>query len=279
VHEIRYDSGLIMANPSQFEQVIVNLCTNAVHAMNQKGVLKISLRSVTIAEDGMETTPRMEPGRYVKLSVGDTGVGMDEGTVERIFEPFFTTKNVGKGTGMGLAVVQGIVKSHGGAIKVESKPGEGSTFHVYFPVIEGYETEKIDDGESMARGSERVLFVDDERPIVDMAAQALEYAGYRVTAFDDGMQALDHFSKHPGDFDIAVLDQTMPKIEGSRLAEKMLRIRPDFPIILCTGYSTSISEEEAVAMGIKAFVMKPVNIRKLTGIIRKILDANRVESS
>ncbi|MHC4792205.1 MAG: GAF domain-containing protein, partial [Planctomycetota bacterium] len=230
------ESGHVLAEPTQIHQVMMNLCTNALHAMQDKGgILKVKLASVKI---GARNTayPDLEPGPYLKLSVGDTGYGMDEDTMKRIFDPYFTTKEKDVGTGMGLAVVHGIVNNHGGTITVHSKIGEGSTFHVLLPQVEkeiGYEIESV---APLPTGNRRILFVDDEKALADLGKHMLEDLGYKVDIRVSSIEALELFKVRPHRFDLVITDMTMPNMTGDKLAGKLMAISPDIPIILCTGY-------------------------------------------
>ncbi|MBN1841088.1 MAG: response regulator [Deltaproteobacteria bacterium] len=217
----------------------------------------------------------LAPGPYVRLTVSDTGHGMDRGVMERIFDPFFTTKEPGRGTGMGLAVVHGIVKSHGGAITVNGEPGEGTTFDVYLPRLESHTAlEEALTAEPVARGKEqRILFVDDEEQIVRMGQQMIERLGYSVTARTSSGEALEAFRYEPEKFDLVITDQTMPNMTGAELAQKLMGISPDIPIILCTGFSEVMPEEKARAIGIREYLMKPVLAHDLGRAIRRVLDA------
>ncbi len=273
---IETQSGMVLADPTQIHQVLMNLCSNAAYAMREKGgVLEIRLSDVDISSDGAVSHLELDPGPYLKLTVNDTGHGMDRATIERIFDPFFTTKKPGEGTGMGLAVVHGIVKSCGGAIVVDSDPGKETTFEVFFPRIEGDSLKEADFAAPMATGNERILFVDDEEDLVDMAQQMLERLGYSVVAKTSSLEALEVFKAQPDQFALVITDQTMPHMTGADLAKELMRIRPDIPIILCTGFSEVISAEEAKTLGIREFVMKPFATREIAEITRHVLDGNR----
>ncbi len=265
----------ILADITQIHQILMNLCTNAAHAMKEKGgELEVSLSDIYIGENHFGPEPSLKPGTYVKLTVSDTGHGMSEEIIEHIFEPYFTTKEKGEGTGLGLAVVHGIVESHGGEISVTSKEGKGTIFYVYFPKVEaeaGIEEENIS---PLTGGSEKILFVEDEKYLLNMAQRTLEDLGYKVTARRDSPEALEIFKKNPENFDLVITNETMPGLRGSELAKKLLSIRPDIPVILCTGYSNTINEEVAKAMGIKEFFLKPFDIKKVSRIIRKLLKKN-----
>jgi len=267
-------SGLVLGDLTQIYQLIMNLGTNAAQAMSQKGgLLEIRVERVDLDEEAAGRFADLRPGVYQRLEVSDTGVGMDQATLGRIFEPFFTTKGPGVGTGMGLAVVHGIIKGHGGAITVSSQPGRGSTFEIYLPSMEEQLpiTEIAEDG-PLPMGRESVLFVDDEAALADIGRQVLERLGYRVTTRTSSLEALGLFKAQPDRFDLVVTDQTMPHLTGVELAREMLKMRPDLPIILCTGFSEQISAEKARAMGIRRFVMKPLVIREVAAVIRSALD-------
>jgi PAS domain S-box-containing protein len=269
----------ILADPTQIHQVLMNLCTNSYHAMRENGgVLGVSLREVEIASDDLVSNLDLNPGGYLKLTVSDTGHGMDREVAEQIFNPYFTTKAPGEGTGMGLAVVHGIVKSYGGHITVYSEPNQGTTFHVYLPRIDASEvTPETLSTEPPPKGKERILLVDDEPPIVRMVQQMLENLGYHVTARTGSIDAFEAFCVEPDKFDLVITDQTMPHMTGTELAQKIMSIRPGVPIILCTGFSEVISEKKAKAIGILEYAMKPVIKSDLAGTIRKLLDKGKEE--
>jgi PAS domain S-box-containing protein len=269
-------SGMVLADPTHIHQVLMNLCSNAAYAMREKGgILEIRLADVDISSDGAASHLELDPGPYVKLTVRDTGHGMDRATMERIFDPFFTTKKPGEGTGMGLAVAHGIVKSCVGAIVVDSEPGKGTVFEVFLPRIEGDFLPETDLAAPMATGNERILFVDDEEDLVDMAQQMLERLGYSVVATTNSLEALEVFEAEPDQFALVITDQTMPHMTGADLAKELMRIRPDIPIILCTGFSEVINAEEAKTLGIREFIMKPFATREIAEITRHVLDGNR----
>ena len=262
IHQhIERSPGLVKSDPTQIYQVLMNLCSNAAHAMHDKGgVLKVSLT-------------RMNPYPYLSLTVSDTGHGIAPEILERIFEPYFTTKEKGEGTGLGLAVVHGIVKSHGGTITVESEVGEGATFNVFLPRIEDAEdAEETAAFEPLPTGHERILLIDDERALVDIGKKTLECLGYIVSTETNGIEALELFREHPDNFDIVISDMTMPNMTGEKLAKEILKICPDIPIILCTGFSKEMTTEKAMAMGIREFIIKPFSIQELAKTIRKVLD-------
>jgi len=266
-------TGTVMADATQMHQVIMNLSTNAYHAMSEKGgILEVSLTDVELDSDFTARHPGTHPGPYLRLTVSDTGHGMEKKVIDRIFEPYYTTKEKGEGTGMGLSVVHGIVKGHGGAITVYSEPGKGSTFNVFLPRIE--EVEVVAETEEMMpipMGKERILFVDDEPAIVDIGKGMLEHLGYTVVTRTSSIEALEAFKAMPDKFDLVITDMTMPKMTGDELAKELMKIRTDIPIIVCTGFSERINEEKAKAMGIRAFVMKPIVQREMAKAIREAM--------
>ncbi len=272
--DIDTDCGPVLADSTQIHQVVMNLATNAYQAMREKGgVLELILMEEEIRSDDSESYLDLHPGTYLKLTVSDTGHGMDNVVMEKIFEPYFSTKGPGEGTGMGLAVVHGIVKSHGGDIEVYSKLGEGTTFSVYLPLIETRPVEpKIISAEPAPTGTERILFVDDEEPIVFMAHQVLERLGYQVTPRTSSVEALEAFRAKPDEFDLVITDMTMPNMTGLELAPRLREIRPDIPIIICTGFSEMIDGDKAKSMGILGYVMKPITKEEIARIIRQVLD-------
>ena len=276
--EIRQDinphCGTIMADPTQIHQIMMNLCTNAYQAMRDTGgVLTVGLGEVEVRVDDYLAGLHLTPGRYVRLDVSDTGPGIRPEIKNRIFEPYFTTKDKGEGTGMGLAVVHGIVQSHHGHISVFSELGKGTTFHVYLPCVamETCATETENEG-AIPRGHERILVVDDEEEIISLSRQILEGLGYKVTALTGSIDAWQAFSSHPQDYDLVITDMTMPDMTGAELAVKIFGLRPDMPIVLCTGFSEQISEEKAKSLGIKAYITKPVLRNDFAMVVRRTLD-------
>ena len=270
-------NSVVIADETHIHQVLMNLGTNAAHAMTDHGgVLKVTLSDVDIKSDIITSDGPLKRGSYVKLSVKDTGCGMSRKVRERIFEPFFTTKEVNKGTGLGLSVVHGIVENHKGIITVDSTPGKGTTFEIFFPCVESREIAGTYDIEAISGQGEQILFVDDEKSLVDMATQMLTRIGYEVVGKTDSTEALEIFQANPDKFGLVITDQTMPKMEGTELAGKLMNTRPDIPIILCTGYSESVNSESVKALGIRKLVMKPVNWEEISKIIRKILDKKGV---
>ncbi|RJP80887.1 MAG: PAS domain-containing sensor histidine kinase [Desulfobacteraceae bacterium] len=267
--------GKINADATQIHQIIMNLCVNAGHAMGDSGgILRVSLQEMDHIDAGTSSFSELTPGRYQKISVSDTGHGIPKADMERIFDPFFTTKEKGKGTGMGLAVVHGIVQSYGGAISVDSEPGKGSTFNIFLPVDASIPLLNADQekGIPLPTGNENILLIDDEETLVDIGRRMIERLGYQVTAFQSGTAALEAFRARPNQFDLVITDQTMPKITGAQLAHEMLCIRPTLPIILCTGYSAQISDEMIKKIGIKRMIMKPFLAKDVAVAIRELLD-------
>ncbi len=265
----------VLADPVQIHQILMNLCANAGYAMRDKGgVLDICISETTVAERDPVSLPEMTPGEYIVLDVCDTGCGMEPETVEQIFDPFFTTKEKGEGTGLGLSVVHGIVSDHDGYIAVESKTGQGSRFLVYLPKLEEPVGPADTDASPDATGEGRILVVDDEDILVDLNEQRLSGLGYDVVSTTNSMEALEIFRKEPGGFDLVITDQTMPNLTGIELAERLLKIRPDIPIILCTGNNESLSRERVRKAGIKGFLMKPFNKHQVAQAIHLALNAN-----
>ena len=297
IHQnIEKDCGLVMAYPIQIHQVVMNLCTNAYQAMEETGgTLEVSLRNVDVNDFGtgkvnfrLEDTepiikyleskveyPDMPPGPYLCLSVGDTGQGIDYAVKDRIFDPYFTTKDPGRGTGLGLSVVHGIIKSHGGDIRVYSEPGTGTVFHVYLPVIKADFPSEIVSDKALPTGQtghEHILLVDDETQIINILREMLTWLGYHVVARTSSTEALEVFREQPDKFDLVLTDMTMPNMTGDKLAVELMEIRSDIAVILCTGFSEGMTEEKAMSMGIKGFLMKPIVIEDLSSMIRKVLD-------
>ena len=271
-YNIQSDS-LLMGDSTQIHRILMNLCTNASHAMEEKGgVLDVALTDTELDSGFTATHPGLKPGPFLRLTVTDTGYGIKPHVLERIFEPFFTTKQPGEGTGLGLSVVHGIVKSHGGGIYAYSEPGKGSTFHVYLPAIKRESEEKSETARPFTGGTERILFVDDEPMLADLGEQLLKSLGYEVATRTSSRDALELFRKQPDQFDLIITDMTMPHMTGDTLAREMIKIRTDIPVILCSGYSKQVSEENAKGIGIRAFVMKPILRRTIAETVRKVLD-------
>jgi len=267
------NAGPILGDPTQIHQIIMNLGTNAEHAMRgATGTLDVKLDEVEIDSTTAPQAPGLEVGPYVRLTMSDTGRGMSPEVISRIFDPFFTTKQVGEGSGMGLSVTHGIVSDHQGAISVRSVQGSGTTFILYFPRALSSLQESIPKiSSSIHRGQGTVMFVDDERTIVELAKSILEGLGYQVLAFTNGLDAIEAFRHDPHAVDVIMTDQTMPDCTGEMLAQEMLALRPDIPIILCTGFSHIMTEEKALAMGVRAFLLKPVSTEDLARTLHSIL--------
>ena len=271
--DIDRDCEPVLADPTQMHQVIMNLCTNAYQAMTEEGgVLAVALKPFAADHDFARSHPNLHEGAYVRLTVSDTGHGMDKETLERIFEPFFTTKERGEGTGLGLATVHGIATAHGGTVTVYSELGTGSTFHVYLPCVERSVPEQTRGETPIRGGHERILVVDDEKDIADMMERALEQFGYDVIAMTSSVDALAAFCAQPHLFDLIITDYTMSKMTGEQLASKVTGIRPDIPIILMTGFSERISRERAEEIGLSRFLMKPADPRHIARVVREVLD-------
>jgi PAS domain S-box-containing protein len=280
-NHINTNCGMISADPTQIHQIAMNLITNAFHAVEQHGgMIDIALKEMTIRYYGekdeitFNSTPEeLLPGRYACITVSDTGTGIDQTLIDKIFDPYFTTKELGKGTGLGLSVVHGIVKEHGGDIRVHSEVGKGTAFHVYLPLLE-------DAGDSKTAavtrnyptGGERILLVDDEETIVLLEQMMLERLGYQVTARTSSPDALAAFKANPGNFDLVISDRSMPNMTGEQLAMEMISIKPGIPVIICTGFSDENDVNRAKAMGVKGFLMKPIAISDLAEMVRNVLD-------
>ncbi len=272
--DIDESCGPIKGDPTQIHQIIMNLCTNAYHAMQETGgKLEIRLEEINISYEQSLERVGIKVGQHLALTVKDSGHGMEPQIMERIFEPYFTTKEQGKGAGLGLSVIHGIVKNYGGDITVSSRPGKGATFKVILPIIDEIQEEINTDEPSIAiKGKEHILLIDDEDQIINIEQQILERLGYQVTPMTDSEEALEEFAAQPDRFDLVITDMTMPKMTGDQLARRMMEIKPQIPVILCTGYSETISEEKALAMGIDKFVMKPIVKDVLASTIRRVLD-------
>ena len=267
--DLQSDS-LIMGNPTQVHQIIMNLCTNAAQAMENKGgILGVTLKDILLAKENICGLP---DGHYMEIQLSDTGEGIDPEIMASIFEPYFTTKNPGEGTGMGLAMVKGIVESYGGKITAESKKGAGTVFTIYLPITRKRRLQNPYLPETLPRGREHILFVDDEPPLARMGRKILERLGYTVTARTSSVEALELFRSRPDDFHLIITDMTMPNMTGDQLAIEMMKIRKDIPVIICSGYSKKVSDETAFLIGIKAFIYKPVVKADLAKTVRKVID-------
>ncbi len=273
IDQVYKGSPQIVADPTQIHQVLMNLCANAGHAMREDGgELKVELDSMEVGAEYVATHPDMKPGPYTRLIVSDTGHGMSPEVMERIFDPFFTTKSKGEGAGMGLSVVHGIVISHGGTVNVYSELGKGSTFQLLFPAIERRVDSDARIVEPFPKGTEHILFIDDEQPIVKTSKTILQSLGYTVTTRTSSVDALKLFKERRDDFDLVITDLTMPNLTGDKLAEKMIALKPELPVIVCTGFSSRITPEAAKAMGVRAFLTKPLLKREIAETIREVID-------
>jgi PAS domain S-box-containing protein len=272
-HEIDPGCGAIVADPTQVHQIIMNLATNSFHAMEDSGgMLKVDLKQVRMEPD-QSLLPGLTPGEYARLTISDTGIGIEKETMKKIFDPYFTTKATGKGTGLGLSVVQGIVKRCHGDICIYSDPGKGTQIQVYLPIVDREaELIRTDHSDTIQGGTEKILLVDDEIIIARTEQQLLERLGYRVTIRTGSIDALEAFKANPDKFDLVVTDMNMPNMTGVQLTGEIKKIRPEIPIILCTGYSYQINEEKSKALGIQGFIMKPVMMREIAELIRNVLD-------
>jgi len=274
--ELEVKDCVIQADPTQVHQIVVNLCTNAYHAVKENnGSITVGLKDTDLETHALNRISELKPGLYVDLSVVDTGCGMPVSVMERIFNPYFTTKAMGEGTGLGLAIVHGIVKSLGGAITVDSTPGKGSSFHVYLPRKKNTLRQELSRTEAIPAGHEHILVVDDEITIVEMIGEMLRKLGYTVTAKSSSLEALEVFRERCGEIDLIMSDLTMPRMNGDHLAKKVHEIRPDIPVVLCTGFSEGISEEVSYTSGIKDVMLKPIILKDLAKTIRGILDEKK----
>ncbi len=273
---IRQDiqKGVALADPTHIHQILLNLCTNAAHAMGDKGILEVSLSRVDLKKSDLaeQSIVALRPGQYLKLSVSDTGCGMHARTLERIFDPYFTTKEVGKGSGLGLAVVHGIVKRQGGAVTVQSEPGKGTSFSIFIPAIEAIVDPIVETGQELPTGTERILLVDDEQSVIEMEIAIFERLGYDVTPETDSLRALEIFGSRPGEFDLIITDYTMPNFTGIDLSKEIRRIQSDIPIILCTGFSEKVTEKGAMDLGVE-LAIKPFGMKQIAELVRKVLRA------
>lgn len=277
--DTRFD-GLVMADPGQLHQIVMNLCANAGYAMQPGGgTLTVGLKQVDLGPEYTDTHPQIDSGSYVQFTVTDTGRGIAPESLNRVFDPFFTTKKQGEGTGMGLSMVHGIITEYGGSIDVRSDPDKGSTLTAYLPLMQRTQRGVAADARALPTGMEHILFVDDEPAITKMASQMLRRLNYRVTHLTSSIEALALFREQASQFDLVITDFTMPHLTGPKLAAEIMAVRPEIPIVLCTGYSGEISEPKAEEMGIKAFILKPISKSILANTVRKVLDeSNRLKS-
>ena len=272
---IAKDVDTILADPTQINQVLINLCTNAAHAISDGGIIEVTVKNAELDKDTAAKHPESKSGRYINLIVSDTGHGISQEDIDRIFDPYFTTKEVGKGTGMGLAVVHGIVKGHNGFISVKSEPGRRTAFSVFIPVVNKEVVAEAETDEELPSGNERILLIDDEESIVKLGRQRLERLGYKVEATTSPIEALELFRSQPDKFDLAISDLTMPEMTGDNLVNEILNIRPDIPIILCTGFSEKVDEKKAKAIGAADYIEKPLDKHDFAFKVRKVLDEKR----
>jgi|WetSurMetagenome_2_1015567.scaffolds.fasta_scaffold99408_1 two-component system, cell cycle sensor histidine kinase and response regulator CckA len=272
-HNLPFINGTILADPTQIHQVMMNLCSNAAQAMEQTGgVIEVNAESVTLDADRRNQFLGLPEGDYFKLTVSDTGSGIEPDIIDRIFDPYFTTKEIGKGSGMGLAVVHGIVKNHNGAISVSSSPGNGAVFTILIPLLKNKKVYEKHKEPPLPQGRERILFVDDEAAIVSIAQSNLEELGYAVETALTPQEALNAFRRNARRFDLIITDMTLPKMNGEALFREMRKICKDVRGILCTGYSTITDERRAKQLGFSDFLLKPLSKRDIACAVRKVLD-------
>ena len=270
--DIQTTDDTILADSTQIHQIMMNLITNSSQAIEAEGVIEIGIENVFLNEESCVLYTDLTPGNYIKVTVSDTGQGIAPEAIDRIFDPYFTTKEVDKGSGIGLSVVHGIVKSHGGAIRVKSELGKGTTFTVLFPAVETKTDSEIETDEKLPSGDERILFIDDEESIAKLGHQRLERLGYKVEAKTSPIEALELFRAKPDQFDLVITDLTMPKMTGDKLVKEILNIRSEIPIILCTGFVEKIDEKKAKAIGVADYIEKPVDKCSFSYTVRKVLD-------
>ncbi len=275
--DLDHDCGVVVADSTQIHQIVMNITTNAYHAMEETGgLLKVQLKQVRLEQDQI-TLPNLLPGEYACLTISDTGIGLEKSVNEKIFDPYFTTKDTGRGTGLGLSVVQGIVKKCNGTIHVYSEPGEGTEFQVYLPImVQKVSSKQAEQIETIQGGTEKILIVDDEEVLLKMEQAMLERLGYQVTACIGSANALDVFKASPDEFDLVLTDMTMPDMTGVQLTGEIRAIRPDIKVILCTGFSYHINDEKSKALGLQGFIMKPVVKHELASVIRNVIDNSKV---
>jgi PAS domain S-box-containing protein len=274
VQKIQQDCGSIRGSATQLHQIGMNLITNAYHAVQEKnGKIIVGLEEIKIDQINLIDTS-IKPGKYLLFTVSDDGIGITEKLKNKIFEPYFTTKEQGKGTGLGLAVVYGIVKEYGGEIEMETEIGSGTTFRIYLPLIDESEDKSITEAKTeLEMGHENILLVDDEPAVVRLEQQMLERLGYKISSHTSSLDAVEVFRSNPDAFDIIITDMTMPNMTGDQLAKEILSIKPDMPIIICTGFSERINKEQAGIIGIKGFLMKPIIKSDMAQMVRNVLDA------
>ena len=266
---------LIQANSTQIHQIIMNLATNAHHAMPKSvGIIGVEVKQIEIhIDDPKSDNLQLQPGPYTLISISDNGCGMEKAVLNKIFDPYFTTKSRDEGTGMGLAMVHGIMKSHGGHISGYSEPGQGTTFHLYLPQIETlpHDTD-LQNMNQIPRGDESILHIDDEPTVARMQHRVLESLGYKVTTYNDPLDALKFYTAHPNDCDLIITDMTMPGMNGSKVTQEFIKLNPKAKVIICTGFSELLNEQSAISIGAKSFVMKPLIRTVIARLVRETLD-------
>jgi len=272
---ISEDVHIINADSTQMHQIIMNLITNSSQAIKGNGIIDIFLENIQIDHKQVALVKELEIGDYVKLTFTDTGSGIDPKDLEKIFDPYFTTREFGKGTGMGLAVVHGIVKSHNGLIQVESQLGQGTTISIYFPAAEDIIEPMAVEESDLQVGTESIIVVDDEEPLAKLGQRRLERHGYKVEYRTDPIEVLELVTNNPDQYDLIITDMAMPRMTGAELATEIQKINPNLPVILCTGYSDTIDGDKAKDIGVKAFLMKPIDAKILAETVRKILDGQK----
>jgi CheY-like chemotaxis protein len=271
--EVEENLDLIMADPTQMHQVIMNLGTNAVQAMPPKGgVVEVLLKNAPVQAYSKLVEHGLNPGKHVELTVKDNGAGIPSHLYERLFEPYFTTKPMSEGAGLGLAVAHGIVTAHNGIILLNSRIGSGSRFTVYIPSISKSAALSETPERPVPTGKERILFVDDEAAIVEISGEMLEDLGYDTVTQTDAIQALNLFKSDPNRFDLVITDMSMPRLSGLEFAAEIIALRPEIPVVICTGFSSRLNEEEARQLGVRAFLLKPILRNQLAQTIRSVLD-------
>ena len=262
----------ILGDPTQINQILMNLFSNASQAMKDNcGTIEISIETIILNKTDIESYPNLQPGNHIKITVSDSGPGIAPDILDKIFDPYFTTKSLADASGMGLSIVHGIVKNHNGAIFVGSKIGEGATFNIFFPVADEVSEFKIEENNDIPHGTESILFVDDEESITNMTGKMLERLGYQVETQLNPVEALELFKAESDTFNLVITDMAMPQMTGVNLAEKLKEIRPDIPVVLCTGHSAIIEEEKVKQLGIDGLVMKPVSKLEIAKAIRNVL--------
>ena len=274
IHNAKLDT--VFADPIQMNQIIMNLCTNSSYSMQEKGgMLKVITENEDFTESDSKNPLHVKPGRYLKISVIDEGTGIPQDIIEKIFEPYFTTKKKGEGTGLGLSVIHGIVKEYDGDIFVESELDKGTSFHLFLPVFERNLVSIARENSNLKGGNERILLVDDEKPAVLAISKILSRLGYEVTSSTSSSEALEAYKYDPEAFDLIITDQTMPGMTGKELAKVVISMNAGTPIIICTGFSDQLNEEEALMIGINAFIMKPIIMSELSEVVRTVLDEKK----